>query len=145
MNKLTVHKSAYDREGFYRGPYERKSGTDVKGGYVGPAHIKATTYETEDRGLPGKGPTGVLPKLVKGRLGINFSMPVSERHKIEKQKAGQLGEKSVMGMLSSVAGYNTRTNPEVKEEALADKNWVAGSFVGKKYVGFPKGFRGEYK
>lgn len=119
MPTLTVHRKGY----------RRKNGTWVK-----PA-----TFKIMDRGAKGKG-RKVIPKLKKGTLGVHFNEPMSTLKRKLKMKAQTLGEKRVAGKLRAISILNKRTNPKLSKKAGQLASWVSGSFKGKSYKGYPKGF-----
>jgi len=95
--------------------------------------VQATTFRIRDLGRPGRGPK-VIPKLRKGRLGVDFSKSARSRRRREVMVAKRLGEKSVLGMLQAIVVFNKRVNPVVSRKAASDRRFIASSFIGKRRV-----------
>lgn len=102
--------------------------------------IARSTFTIRDRGKPGRGPK-ILPTLKKGALGVSFDAPPSVRRRIEAKLTKRIGEKKVIGKLRALQVLNKRTNPALSSKAAADSRYIAGSFEGRKRVGYPMGFR----
>lgn len=130
MSRLRVHRKSY-----FRAPYRRKDGTKVKG-----ARVDASTFFIRDRGAKGRS-RRIIPKLKKGTLGINFSASATTRRRKLIAKAKRIGEKKIVGKLRALQVLNKRTNPSLARKALADSKFIAGSFIGRRKVNFPTGFR----
>jgi|WetSurMetagenome_2_1015567.scaffolds.fasta_scaffold355400_2 hypothetical protein len=128
MAKVRIHRKGYTRKTYF------------KNGKIVPAKfIPETNYLAKDKGKKGKGKK-LLPALKKGSLGVNFSMPEEQRHKIEISLAKKIGEKQVISKLIALAVLNKRTNSELAEKARADARFIAGSFHDKIKVPYPTGF-----
>jgi len=97
------------------------------------------TKKVPDKGAKGRGKK-LIPKLKKGALGISFKQPEKVIKSILKKKALKEGEKKIAGRLMAISILNKRTNTSISKRAAELASWVSGSFKGKKYVGYPKGF-----
>ncbi len=95
--------------------------------------VKASTFKIRDRGKPGRGPR-IIPPLVKGSLGVDFSKPRMVRRRIEVALAKKIGERKVMGKLRAIQVFNKNTNPTLSEKARSDAKFIASSFIGRKRV-----------
>jgi hypothetical protein len=84
-----------------------------------------------------------IPKLKSGTLGGKgfFSKTAGQRRRIESSLAHKIGEKKVQGKLQAIAVLNKNRNPVVMKKAQSDRSYIAGRFIGKKRVRYPKGFR----
>jgi hypothetical protein len=135
MKKLIVH-----RRGFDVSPttFRRQGKLIHRKGFK----VSSTNFKMKDRGASGRA-TGNIPKLKKGTLGGQgfFSKSTQQRRRIESSLAKKIGEKRVQGKLQAIAVLNKRTNPEVMRKAQSDRSYIAGSFIGKKRVMYPRGFR----
>ena len=126
--KLTVHRKGFT---FKKGKAKGK-------------RVKPKTYKIPDRGAPGRGKK-IIPKLKKGGLGITFDMSMMEQKRILKNKAMSRGEKKVTSSLIALETLNKRQNPKVSRRAKELAHWVAGSFRGRRYVGYPRGLSENYR
>ena len=83
-------------------------------------------------------------KIKQGRFSEGnpdyFRLPQDIRVDKEIRVAKQDGEASVVGALRSVAVKKSKKNKRVAKEANSDIDRVSGSMIGKKYVGYPRGF-----
>jgi hypothetical protein len=97
MAKLTVRRKGYRRKAYTA----RRGGKKVR---VGSSRVKPSTFQTSDRGKPGRGPK-VVPPLEKGALGGPgfFNRPRDEQKQIVFRRAKKMGEKRVVGGLESCA------------------------------------------
>ncbi len=134
VQQLVIHRKGYRRRAY----------TINRGGKVirvKETWIRPTTYTVPDRGKPGRGPK-VIPPLRKGALGGPgfFDLPLEEQKKIVFERARKVGEKKVIGELRALQVFFKRTQPEKAKRAKELSELVAGSFQGKKYVGYPQGF-----
>jgi len=144
MAKLTVHRKGYSRKPYERKGYKRKSGVKVKPAKVGRTKVPPSTYKVTDRGAKGRGKK-VFPQLKRGTLGISFKNSAKTRRAKESKLAHKYGEKKIVGKLRALQVLNKRTNPKVSKKAKADSSYIAGSFIGKKKVKYPTGFRRNMK
>jgi hypothetical protein len=103
--------------------------------------VPPTTYYIKDRGSKGRG-RQYIPPLKEGALGIKFADGMSDEQikRILAKQVRRYGEKVVVGRLMALAVLNKRTNPELSAKCKKWAHWVAGSFKGRKYVGYPRGF-----
>jgi len=122
MGKLRVH-----RKGFYI----KRGGKRI--------YIPPTTFYIKDRGAKGRGKK-VIPPLKPGALGIDFDWPDEKIKEALIAKASKEGEKVVVSRLIALGVLNKRVNPQISKKALNYAHWLAGSFRGTKYVGYPHGF-----
>ena len=102
--------------------------------------VKSSSFSIFDRGSPGRGPR-LIPILKKGTLGVDFSKPTKVRRRVIANLCRRIGERKVMGKLRAVQVLTKRTNPVISAKARSDARWVAGSFIGRKMVGYGSGFR----
>ena len=134
MSKLVVRRKGYARRAYTA----RRGGKKVR---VSKATIKHSTFRISDRGKPGKGPK-VVPPLEKGAFGGPgfFKRPAGEQKEIVFRRAKKMGEKKVMGELRALQVFLKTTDPRKSRRALQLSRQVAGSFKGRKKVGYPGGF-----
>jgi hypothetical protein len=102
-------------------------------------YIPPTTFYIKDRGAKGRGKK-VIPPLKAGALGISFDWPEEKIKEALIAKASKEGEKKVVSRLVAIGVLNKRVNPAVSKKAMMLAHWLAGSFRGNKYVGYPHGF-----
>jgi len=117
----------------------------AKSGWAYPRKA-SWSYSRPDVGTVGRG-RRVIPRPLKaGTLGGKgfFDFSAKTRRAFYAKLAKKIGEKKVMGKLSAIMVFNKRTNPALSERARTDRKWVAGTFKGKKRVGYPKGLREAY-
>ena len=91
----------------------------------------------------------LIPKTVKikiqrtsalRRLGYSAHASSDTRRKALDKAVKQYGERSVLGMLQAQVVFRKRTDPELSEVFSDDRNYIAGTYKGKRKVGFPSGF-----
>ena len=134
--RLTVH-----RKGFFVKPHPLHRDhvvIHIKGHYVRPS-----TFEVEDRGMPGRG-RKVIPPLKKGTLGVSTAHEPTAKLKVELvRRAEKIGEKKVVGKLGALAVLHKNTDPRLSRKERELQHYVAGSMIGKKRVKYPHGFKSK--
>jgi hypothetical protein len=138
MARLTVSRKAYKRKAHT----STRKGRKVR---VGPSRVRASTYTTNDRGKPGRGPK-VVPPLEKGALGGPgfFRKKQDQQEEIVFSRAKKYGERKVIGELRALQVFFKNTDKDKSEQALQLSKKVAGSFVGSQQVDYPEGFRNKH-
>lgn len=129
---LRIHRKGYKRSGYTR------RGKRVSGAYVSP-----TTYLAKDRGKRGRGKAPFPASKVKANiLGEGFfDKSLAAQKKRLSAQAKRRGEMAVQGQLQLRSTQFKRTNPVASRRAKVLRKWVAGTFKGRKKVGYPRGFR----
>jgi hypothetical protein len=107
------------------------------------ASWRVTRKDVGRRGLTPKS-RRYIPPVKKGALGVDFDWSAEKRRRVESKLARKEGEKSVVGKLRAIQVFNKNVNPELSRKAKSDADYIAGTYRGKKRVGYPKGFRRVY-
>jgi hypothetical protein len=134
MAKLTVRRKGHTRKAFTA----KRGGKKIK---VTKAQVKPSTFKISDRGKPGRGPK-VVPPLEEGALGGPgfFNRSNDEQEQIVFERAKEMGERKVIGELRALQVFLKNTDPQKSRRALELSKKVAGSFKGRREVGYPEGF-----
>lgn len=134
---LTVHKKGYTRKPFTM----RRGGKIIR---MPATRVKASTFRIRDRGNSGRGPK-LVPPLKEGALGGPgfFNRPRTEQKRIVFNRAKKIGERRVIGELRALQVFFKRTSKQKAARAGELSKQVAGSFIGKRQVTYPKGFRSK--
>ena len=135
VKTLTVRRKGYKRNGYTA----TRNGKQVR---VGPSKVRGSTFTIKDRGKPGRGPK-IVPPLQRGALGGPgfFNKSQNEQERIVFERAKKFGERKVIGELRALQVFFKSTSPDKSKRALELSKKVAGSFIGRQKVDFPKGFR----
>lgn len=119
MGKLKIHRRAHPRRSF-----RKRNGT-----YIQRTHVRAATFDIEDRGAPGRGSKVIKitkPGALK-ELGYSAFASAEQRRKALEKAVAKYGERSVIGMLQAQAVFRKRTDGLAKVFA-SDRTWVAKSY-----------------
>ena len=107
-------------------------------------HKDPALKQNKPNPVPNKYRPRVRIKVQKGVLGQGkpgfFKLPTSIRRRRETQLARKEGEQAIVGRIRAIKVFHKNTNPSLSKKAASDARYIAGSFKGKKVVGFPKGF-----
>ena len=136
MRRLTVHRKSFRVKGHYSHSHSGKR-------FWIPGHrVKSSRFRIKDRGNPGRGKK-IVPRLKSGALGgkgfFSRSYP-SQRH-IVFHVAKVKGERTAIGRLAILQNFFKNTKPSYAARAKRLRTVVAGSFMGKRQVMYPQGFK----
>jgi hypothetical protein len=99
----------------HRRGYTRKDGT----------RVKATTFNIENRGKPGRGPK--LFTLKEGKL-ERFGYPAGGRKSLKKAVKSD-SALTIFRRLQALATLTKRTDPMRSERYLLNRNWVKKTYM----------------